>query len=121
MQYQQLHQHTVSEVQDRDNRIAELTDRSLHLQGECQSKDADLSSKEEQVKVLSVELAAIKEQRNQGNRDLQKLEKAHRSLQKQMHEEEDAHKLVLFDSATRRPAGKSIFFGQCKLNLSIFK
>ena len=68
MEYQQSHQHTLSAVQSLENRKAEMTDRPLHLQGECQSKDMDLASKEEQVKVLSVELAAIKGQRNRGNR-----------------------------------------------------
>ena len=57
-------------------------------------QESELSSKEEQMKVLNVELAAIKEQRNQGNRDIQKLEKTQKYLNKQLDEEKSAHMLV---------------------------
>ena len=68
--------------------------RSLHLQSECQNKDGELSVKEETIRKLSLELTAIKEQRNQTQRDLQKLEKSYRSIQKELSDEQQQHKYV---------------------------
>ena len=47
------------------------------------------------MKMLTVELAAIKEQRNQANRDIQKLEKTQKQLNKQLDEEKAQHMLVI--------------------------
>ena len=45
--------------------------------------------------MLTVELAAIKEQRNQANRDIQKLEKTQKQLNKQLDDEKAQHMLVI--------------------------